>query len=416
VRVSFAGELGWELHYQGRGHGSDLRRRLGGRPKTRAETVRHVCAGFAAARKGLPRLEGDLSTDYTILQGGLERFVKWDKPDFKGKAALANEKQQGVDQEVRHAGDRQSRPLRRALHVDGVARRQDRRRNAVGRLGPPGRQVDRARHAESRNLPSRERPRTVEVEIFGERFKAIVQKDEPLWDPANEQGARRPAMASAVEGLAAAMQAGLSDQGAPRLRSGAFEAVAHLPLAARMVNCTGSRLPALGGTMPTGIEKEPSLQAGVPSTRFCARGEGQSAAIGEGVLRTRTSPACARSKTIGGLTCLTPSSRISGIIPSGKDGWEVHFSAMTRQQAGEDIIMLSVGDHDFDTPSETVEAACHGWCAPATTTTRSCPACRVCARRWRRSRRAAPAIDNRQRSHRHAGRPGGALCGGAGDA
>ena len=51
-----------------------------------------------------------------------------------------------------------------------------------------------------------------------------------------------------------------------------------------------------------------------------------------------------------------PSSRISGIVPSGKDGWEVHFSAMTRKQAGEPIIMLSVGDHDFDTPAESVEA------------------------------------------------------------
>lgn len=51
-----------------------------------------------------------------------------------------------------------------------------------------------------------------------------------------------------------------------------------------------------------------------------------------------------------------PSSRITGITPSGKDGWEVHFTAMTRRQAGEPIVMLSVGDHDFDTPSETVEA------------------------------------------------------------
>jgi arginine:pyruvate transaminase len=50
-----------------------------------------------------------------------------------------------------------------------------------------------------------------------------------------------------------------------------------------------------------------------------------------------------------------PSSRITGIIPSGKDGWEVHFAAMSRRQAGENLIMLSVGDHDFDTPSETVE-------------------------------------------------------------
>jgi len=51
-----------------------------------------------------------------------------------------------------------------------------------------------------------------------------------------------------------------------------------------------------------------------------------------------------------------PSSRISGIVPSGKDGWEVHFTGWARKLAGEDIIMLSVGDHDFDTPSETVEA------------------------------------------------------------
>jgi dimethylglycine dehydrogenase len=27
----------------------------------------------------------------------------------------------------------------------------------------------------------------VEVEIFGDRFKAVVQKDEPLWDPQNER-------------------------------------------------------------------------------------------------------------------------------------------------------------------------------------------------------------------------------------
>jgi arginine:pyruvate transaminase len=51
-----------------------------------------------------------------------------------------------------------------------------------------------------------------------------------------------------------------------------------------------------------------------------------------------------------------PSARISGILPSGKDGWEVHFAAWQRKEAGESIIMLSVGDHDFDTPNETVEA------------------------------------------------------------
>ena len=52
----------------------------------------------------------------------------------------------------------------------------------------------------------------------------------------------------------------------------------------------------------------------------------------------------------------SPSSRIAGITPSGKDGWELHFAAMTRKQSGEDIMMLSVGDHDFDTPQATVDA------------------------------------------------------------
>lgn len=51
-----------------------------------------------------------------------------------------------------------------------------------------------------------------------------------------------------------------------------------------------------------------------------------------------------------------PSTRISGIVPSGKDGWEVHFAAWQRKEAGEDVLILSVGDHDFDTPVETVEA------------------------------------------------------------
>jgi arginine:pyruvate transaminase len=52
----------------------------------------------------------------------------------------------------------------------------------------------------------------------------------------------------------------------------------------------------------------------------------------------------------------SPSSRIAGILPSGKDGWEVHFEAWQRLEAGQKIIMLSVGDHDFDTPTDTVEA------------------------------------------------------------
>jgi arginine:pyruvate transaminase len=51
------------------------------------------------------------------------------------------------------------------------------------------------------------------------------------------------------------------------------------------------------------------------------------------------------------------SNRVSGILEAGKSGWEVHFEALKRKRAGADIIMLSVGDHDFRTPEPSVEAA-----------------------------------------------------------
>ena len=68
--------------------------------------------------------------------------------------------------------------------------------------------------------------------------------------------------------------------------------------------------------------------------------------------------------------------------------------------------MLSVGDHDFDTPAETVEA-CVTAVRGGHITTRSFPAFRACARRWRKSRRAAPASQTSAgRGDRHARRPG----------
>lgn len=50
------------------------------------------------------------------------------------------------------------------------------------------------------------------------------------------------------------------------------------------------------------------------------------------------------------------SARLQGILPAGKDGWELHFEALARKQAGADILMMTVGDHDFDTPQGTVDA------------------------------------------------------------
>ncbi|MBN9245460.1 MAG: GcvT family protein [Mesorhizobium sp.] len=184
VRVSFAGELGWEIH-------------------TKAEDTAAVFdAVWEAGRKhGLKpfgmfaldslRLEKsyrawkqDLSTDYTVLQGGLERFVKWDKPDFRGKAALASEKQQGVKKRfvtlvVENPGECDA-PYMATLWHDG---------KIVGETlsGGFGHRVDKSIALGMIRADLAEPGSTVEVEIFGDRFKAVVQNDEPLWDPKNER-------------------------------------------------------------------------------------------------------------------------------------------------------------------------------------------------------------------------------------
>ena len=95
MRVSFAGELGWEIHS-----------RLADTPQVWAAVMAagqaHGLKPFGMfalnalrIEKGYRAWKGDLSTDYTVLQGGLERFVDWSKPEFRGKAALEAERQAG---------------------------------------------------------------------------------------------------------------------------------------------------------------------------------------------------------------------------------------------------------------------------------------------------------------------------------
>lgn len=42
---------------------------------------------------------------------------------------------------------------------------------------------------------------------------------------------------------------------------------------------------------------------------------------------------------------------------AGADAWQVHYRALRRRQTGEDVLVLTVGDPDFDTPAPIVEAA-----------------------------------------------------------
>ena len=170
VRVSFAGELGWEIHTKVDDTAAIFDAVWAAGQKHGLKPFGMFALDSLRLEKGYRAWKGDLSTDYTILQGGLERFVKWDKPDFRGKAALQTEKQQGVTKRfvtlvVDNPGECDA-PYMSTLWHDGKIVGE----THVRRLGLPGRQVDRARHAARRSGRAGHR---VEVEIFGERFKAV---------------------------------------------------------------------------------------------------------------------------------------------------------------------------------------------------------------------------------------------------
>ncbi|HHZ09166.1 MAG TPA: FAD-dependent oxidoreductase [Rhizobiales bacterium] len=182
VRVSYAGELGWEIHTKVEDTPSIF-------DAVWAAGQRHGLKPFGMfaldslrLEKGYRAWKQDLSTDYTILQGGLERFVKWDKPAFKGKAALENERQQGVRKRfatlvIDNPGPCDA-PYMSTVWHDGAI---------VGETlsGGWGHRVDRSIALGMVRADLAEPGTEVEIEIFGERFPATVQEDRPLWDPQN---------------------------------------------------------------------------------------------------------------------------------------------------------------------------------------------------------------------------------------
>jgi dimethylglycine dehydrogenase len=91
LRVSFAGELGWEVHCAA----------------TDAPAIWDALTAAGAVPFGMKALDclriekfyrawkGELSTDYTALELGLDRFIDWTKP-FPGRDALEAQKAGGV--------------------------------------------------------------------------------------------------------------------------------------------------------------------------------------------------------------------------------------------------------------------------------------------------------------------------------
>jgi len=187
LRVSFTGELGWELHmpmaasvpvYEAiHAAGADLGIIDFGILATESMRMEKNYRGW----------KSDLHTEFTVLEAGLGRFVNMDK-DFRGRDAIAAQQAKGhrrvfiameVDNDVAaaHIGD----PIYVGEELVGVV--------TSGAYG----------HHTKTNIamgyiePAHADPGTkLSLEIIGQRCDATV-RTEPMFDPAHERPRANPA-------------------------------------------------------------------------------------------------------------------------------------------------------------------------------------------------------------------------------
>ncbi len=180
LRVSFAGELGWEIHTQNE-YAPEIYDALG------AENVKPFgmfALNSLRIEKGFRAWKGDLSTDYSLLESSLDRFIKFDKPqDFPGKQALQIEKQSGSKKQfavLTVEQDEYDTPYMSTLWHNGTV---------VGETtsGAWGYRVNKNIALAILKADLVKPGAELQVEIFGEMYPAIVQAGSGLFDPSHSR-------------------------------------------------------------------------------------------------------------------------------------------------------------------------------------------------------------------------------------
>ena len=181
ARVSFAGELGWEIHAANANIPALYDAVLG------AGAVPFGMFALNALRleKGYRAWKGDLSTDYSLLEGGMDRFIKFDKPqEFPGKAALLSEKQAGVAKRfvtltLDNPGPADAPYMSTIWIGDEVA--------GETTSGGWGYRVNKSIALGMVRADAAVPGTKVTVDIYGERYAATIAEEQPLWDPQNDR-------------------------------------------------------------------------------------------------------------------------------------------------------------------------------------------------------------------------------------
>lgn len=180
ARVSFAGELGWEIHAK-----------MDHIPALYDAVVAAGAVPFGMyaldslrLEKGYRHWKGDLSTDYSLLESGLDRFMRLDKPqDFPGKTALLSERQSGATRRfatlIVESNDIDPPYMSNVWFGDEI----------IGETTSAGYgyRVGACVALGMLRADLATEGTELEIEIFGKKVKAVVQADRPLWDPENKR-------------------------------------------------------------------------------------------------------------------------------------------------------------------------------------------------------------------------------------
>jgi dimethylglycine dehydrogenase len=180
VRVSFAGELGWEIHAKNGAVLSIYTLLIA----NGAKPFGMFALNSLRIEKGYKTWKGDLSSDYSVLEIGLERFVNINKAtDFPGKAAIQLEKQRGLNKKsvtllLEESGC--DAPYMATLWKGN---------QIVGEVtsGAWGYRVGRSIALAMVKCEFSEAQTEVEVDVFGKRICAVVQESQVLWDNKNQR-------------------------------------------------------------------------------------------------------------------------------------------------------------------------------------------------------------------------------------
>lgn len=89
IRVSFTGELGYEIHFPIQYQSTFLERLLATGEEFGLRLAGSRALMWLRLEKSYPSWGLELSPDYSPLEPGLDRFVRWNKGDFMGRAAAS---------------------------------------------------------------------------------------------------------------------------------------------------------------------------------------------------------------------------------------------------------------------------------------------------------------------------------------